>query len=139
MYIRAQFMQKRYVLSNSIFHSRYLFRDDTNIPVHTFFNFYWKLFFLSNVLQNIFNKLQIRQILLALEENSYGIIRYMCVLNCEFDQLCIWLQLCKVTESLFYCKTCCKWKKINKWFILIDERGCKYVEKVSSSYFCFRW
>ena len=66
------------------------------------------------VLQNIFNKLQIRQILLALEENSYGIIRYMCVLNCEFDQLCIWFQLCKVTESLFYCKTCCKWKKKNK-------------------------
>lgn len=27
--------------------------------------------------------------------------------------------------------------KKNKGFILIDEWGCKYVEKVSSLYFCF--
>lgn len=55
----------------------------------------------------------------------------MCVLNCELDQRCIWFQLCKVTESLFYCETCCRWKKI-RGFDIMDDPGCKYIEKVSS-------
>lgn len=76
--------------------------------------------------------------LLALEENSYGKMWHMCVLNCELDQRCFGFQLCKVTESLFNCKTCCRWKKI-KGFTFIDQPGCKYVEKVSRSYFCFRF
>lgn len=69
--------------------------------------------------------------LLAFEENSYGKMWHMCVLNGELDQRCIGFQLCKFTESLFYCMTCLRWKKI-KGFTFIVEPGCKFVEKVSN-------
>lgn len=69
--------------------------------------------------------------LLAFEEKCYGKMWHMCVLNCELDQRCIGFQLCKVTESLFYCETCCRWKKI-RGLDIIDDPGCKYIEKVSS-------
>lgn len=69
--------------------------------------------------------------LLAFDENSYGKMWHMCVLNCELNQRCIGFQLCKFTESLFYCMTCCRWKKI-KGFTFIAEPGCKFVEKVSN-------
>lgn len=102
-------------------------------------SFLLKAVFLSNVSPKLFKRLPMAgklnstdfEPLLAFEENSYGKMWHMCVLNCELDQRCIGFQLCKVTESLFYCETCCRWKKI-RGFNFIDDPGCKYIERVSS-------
>lgn len=126
-----------------------LLSDDTKLPVHPVLHFI-KSGFSQECVTKAFQKITHGRLnstdfepLLAFEENSYGKMWHMCVLNCELNQRCIGFQLCKFTESLFYCMTCCRWKKI-KGFTFIAEPGCKFVEKVSNffsvaneSLYCF--
>lgn len=106
-------------VSNSIFDwDRYRLSDDIKLPVHTSLHFYYiKSCFSQQCVIKDFQKITHGKLnstdfepLLAFEENCYGKMWHICVLNCELDQRCIGFQLCQVTESLFYCKTCCRWK-----------------------------
>ncbi|XP_052680998.1 uncharacterized protein LOC128161677 [Crassostrea angulata] len=65
--------------------------------------------------------------LLSLEDNSYGKLFHKCLFYCEKDKRCIGFQICKISETLFQCRTCCEWKKA-KGFTFTYSPDCKYVE-----------
>lgn len=68
--------------------------------------------------------------LLSLEDNSYGKLFHRCLFYCEKDKRCSGFQICKISETLFQCRTCCEWKKA-KGFTFTYSPDCKYVEMVS--------
>lgn len=67
--------------------------------------------------------------LTSMQENSYGILFHKCLHYCEQDKRCIGFQICKVSESLFQCQTCCHWRKIFR-YTYTNTSDCKYLEKV---------
>lgn len=67
--------------------------------------------------------------LISMQENSYGKLLHKCLHYCEQDKRCIGFQICKVSESLFQCQTCCHWRTFFR-YTYTNTSDCKYLEKV---------
>lgn len=79
--------------------------------------------------------------LFSIQENSYGILFHKCLYYCEQDKRCMGFQICKVSESLYQCQTCCHWMKIRGQSIT-NTSDCKYLEKVRypvNYFFSYFW
>lgn len=74
--------------------------------------------------------------LLVLQDTNYGITFHKCLHLCSQSEQCIGFFLCKATENLFLCQTCCEWKRI-KGYKLGNSPNCKYIEKVTLTLYMY--
>lgn len=87
------------------------------------------------VIKNSISSIDYRP-LLVLQDTNYGITFHKCLHLCSQSEQCIRFFLCKATENLFLCQTCCEWKRI-KGYKIGNSPNCKYIEKVTLTLYMY--
>ena len=74
----------------------------------------------------------------TMEDKTFGLLFHKCFRRCEMNEQCIGLEICKMSEDVFRCQACCKWKKRRNYGFSAGSSDCTYYEQVSLYiHFCF--
>ena len=70
--------------------------------------------------------------LFTLEDKTFGQVFQKCYKQCKMNDRCIGFEICKISEDLFSCQACCKWKKRKDYgsIQVVGPSDCSYYEQV---------
>nr|XP_022316167.1 uncharacterized protein LOC111119891 [Crassostrea virginica] len=65
----------------------------------------------------------------TMEDKTFGLLFHKCFRRCEMNEQCIGLEICKMSEEVFRCQACCKWKKRRDYGFSAGSSDCTYYEQ----------
>ena len=77
----------------------------------------------------------------TMEDKTFGLLFHKCFRRCQMNEQCIGLEICKMSEEVFRCQACCKWKKRRNYGFSAGSSDCTYYEQVFlfyNQYICFK-